>query len=295
MAGKKGPLGYVLDLAVGLVVIGGVIGVAKVNNINSVDDLYNFSKKKSGQIEECYKKKGEGCVVIPAGKGNTGESKKADNALSDRDLGYKGPKGGDSFILDFAKVKKDAVKSEADSLPTVVPNENKVNTSDFAFFSPYEGSACWSTKEEVLARQAVPNSLKFIDKDMKKTKDKAKACKITAGKWIDPYTGDTIKAVEDMDVDQVVSVKTASRQASKELTKEDKVRFANDVDSNLLAVSKKGKEKRNGASIAKYTPKNKEYKCTFTKTYVLTSSKYGIGASEKDKKVIDKIMADCSK
>lgn len=294
---RKGPMSYVLSFLTAIIVLGGVVAVLKINNIKSVDDLYLFSKKKSDDIEQCYKNKGKDCVVIPnnSSSNNTATNEEQDK-LSDKELGYKGPSDGQAYMQDAIKLQKKSVSELLDKIKTMKPNKVKFNEKEWGYWAlASESNDCWTTKEEVLAKQAVPDSLEFVDKNHNKTKDKSQACSITKGMWIDPYSGDKIKDVKDMTVDHIVSLKQANKMGGNNWDSNKKSEFANDMDLVMLAVSKKSKDDKGDKSPSEYTPKNKKYKCEFAKNYTLINDKYELSVTEKDKKELSELISKCNK
>lgn len=297
---RKGPISYLISFLTAVIVLGGVVAVLRINNIKRVEDLYSFSKKKSDDIEQCYKQKGKDCVVVPnknspsssGGKNNDNSF----NKLTDKELGYKGPSGGQAYIQDSIKVQKENFANILDKLKVENPSKVKYNEEEWAHWAPLKKEHnCWTTKEEVLARQAVPGTLEFVDKEHKATKDKEKACSITKGEWIDPYSGKKIKEIDEMTVDHIVSLKQANKMGGVSWGSEKKEQYANDVDTVLLATSKKSQKEKGDNSPSNYTPDNKKYKCEFGKNYTLITEKYGLSITEKDKKVLSELISECKK
>lgn len=320
---KKGILGYLVSFVVVIVVLGGVVAVLRINDIKSIGDLYSFSKRKSEEIEECYSKKGEGCLVIPSGSsGNDSLTKPTDNGsgvinegtnggnnpnsgssspqnefqLTDKELGYVGPIKGQAYVQDVIKVQKDKMKEFIDDLKTMSPDKVKYSNRDWPHWALMSAdNTCWTVKEEVLAKQAIPDSLEFIDKNHQPTKDKSKACSISSGKWIDPYSGDTIKEVDMMDVDHIVSLEQANKMGGADWSAEKKLEYSNDVDSVLLAVSKDSRKEKGSKSPSSYIPKNKKYRCEYGKNYTLVTKNYGLSITKKDKKALSELVSECKK
>lgn len=291
---RKGPLSYVLDGVILVVILGAVMAFFRINNIDSLESFYQVARNKSVQTKECYESKGKGCITLP--NIDSGETTLADGLLTDKDLGYKGPSGGDSFIQDSAKMSKDFVLAALDKATINKPNKVEFKLSDWAYFAPVnEENPCWTTKKEVLARQAIPESLKFKDINHKETKDKSKACTISEGTWIDPYTGDKIKSPDEMTVDHIITVTHANKMGGADWDADKKKSFANDVDNVLLAVSKDSKKARGNKSAKDFSPENKKYKCEFAKNYTIASNKYELSMEEKEKTSLSKLIVECKK
>jgi hypothetical protein len=88
---------------------------------------------------------------------------------------------------------------------------------------------CRNTRQEVLVRDAI-GPLEF---------ETAQQCQVTAGAWIDPFSGDTLREVGAIDIDHMVPLKAAHDDGGWRWDAEKKERFANDLTDpqHLLAVS----------------------------------------------------------
>ena len=77
--------------------------------------------------------------------------------------------------LASAKMSKADALNELNSIPIVASyNKAKYKRTEWKHWISYE-TPCWTTREEVLDRQAEKGSITYLDKDDKETKDKSKA------------------------------------------------------------------------------------------------------------------------
>lgn len=290
---NKGFGSFILDILMLILVCGGVVAFLKVNNIHNTDDAYKFLKNKSVATEECYKNKGEGCLVLPE-HSTSGGSILAEGKLTDNELSYKGPESGESFMNDLAKFKKTYVLAALDKMETVEPTKDKVKVEEWNYFAPVDGSDCWSVKNEVIADQSSKRALKLVDEYRQPTEDRKKACGIASGSWVDMYTGEKIKDMKNVDVDHVVSLDTAVKHGGADWDTKKKEEFANDKE-NLVVVSTDSKKSRNSKSISGFKPKKERDQCTFAKNYTSILNKYELKVNDKDKKALSDILVKCNK
>lgn len=295
MAGGKrgGVMGIVTSLALAAIVGGGLLGIARMNNIHSIKDIYTLSKEKSDKVNECYSSGRENCQIIAPEPG--GSTAPVNNQLSDDELGYSGPKKGIAYLQNEAKLKKDYLLGELKKLQVGKENKNSFKMEEWPHWALIsDSSTCWTSRKEAMANQAISGSLKFIDKNHKETKDKAKACAITAGKWTDPYTGKPIDKLEDVGIDHIVPLQVANSLGGNEWSTEKRLQYANDTQSVLIVTSKDSLKKRKNQDLAKFVPENKKYQCEFAKSYTGVSVKYGITITEESKEVLTKLLSNCN-
>ena len=293
--GKGGIFGLIATFGIALIIGGGLLSVAKMNNINSISDLYNYSKRHSDGVKKCYDNNGQGCVTLPSIDQNS-KPEPNEFKLTDKDLDYSGPKKGISYLQETAKVKKDRVLDNLDKLKIGVVEKVKFNEKDWRHWSlESKDNYCWTTKSEVLYSQSITDTISLVDSNHNSTKDKAKACAINKGKWTDPYSGDLISNPSEMTIDYIIPLSVANSIGGYKWTPEQKAQYANDTKNTMIAVSKDSKTDRKDADIDKFKLKNDKYKCEFAKSYTAIATKYNLSPTQKTKDVIGKIITSCSK
>lgn len=264
--GKSGG-GFKGLIATGITLVliaSGLMGIAKVNNINSVPELFMYFKSYSDKIWECS----EGEVQW-----------NCDNPLKGDSSGNSGSKGNDSKP---GKGDATSTSDKDESLKKLesikIGDAQKVNY-ERSEWKHWTGSPC-NTRAEVLKAQG------------DNVKADAKNCKITAGTWIDPYSGDTFTDASKLDIDHVIPLSYAAKAGGQSWDATKKEQFANDT-SQLLAVSASENRKKSDDGPADYMPKNKEYHCEYSKLWVDTAAKYNLTITQKDKQALDKGLAKC--
>lgn len=247
-----------------LLVISGIVGIVKVNNINSAGDAYDFFKAWSDKVWECSEGKVAWNCDSPLDGGSKGSGSGSDNG----DKGSKGEATSNSSSDESVK--------KLESLTIANANEDvSYNRSDWKHWT---GSPC-NTREEVLKEQGV---------DVQTDKE----CRSVSGTWNDPYSDEVFKEAGKLDIDHVIPLNYANSHGGASWSKEQKEAFANDK-SQLLAVSASENRKKSDKGPSEYMPANKDFHCEYSKLWVDTASKYGISITEKDKKTLNKSLSRC--
>lgn len=259
-----------------------LMAIGQMNNIHTIEDVYSYTERKVMPIINCTK----------------------DSILS------KEMKCGFKINIDKHEIPKKEIKNNSnkqitliskvesykqlDSLKVVKEYDKNVkyNRKDWEHWKNY-GSSCWNIREEVLYRQAEPNSIILLDKNKQITKNKAKACSIKSGKWKDPYSDEIMTKPQQVDVDHTVALGAVSKAGGNSFSKDIKGKYANDFDV-LVATSAKQNRAKGAKTPSQWMPPNKKSHCEYAKTYINISKKYNLSLTEKDKKVLKKALSTCS-
>ena len=263
MKKKKSGLGSAIGTGVMLVVIVGIImGVAKVNNITSIPGAYEFFKGYSDKIWSCT---------------NDGKAQwNCDTA------------GGGAAAGGTTKPAQQAPKGTAASVPTteLVAGLNNLTVAagssagyERSQWKHWVGSPC-NTRETVLKTQGT--NVKTDPSD----------CSIQSGTWVDPYTGDTITEANSLDIDHVIPLGYASAHGGLSWSSAKKQQFANDT-SQLMAVSASANRSKSDKGPSQYMPRD-EFACSYSKVWVATAAKYGVSITADDKKALATGLGKCA-
>ena len=260
-----------------------------------------------------------GNVVNPGIAGNNiiklpelGEGFNLDEiSLSRETPGYRGPDHGEPYVNEAGLVNKGSAKLMLDQL-VVTEDDNNLkdvgySRSEWVHWAGTEGRSCWSTREEILHRDSVTDSVKYIDKSKKQTETYEEACAIgtpyeengkikinneKSGEWIGPYKGIKISDASSIDIDHVIPLSNAARSGGQDWDKELKKEFANDP-MNLLATSAKENRTKGDKGPGEYMPPLKAYRCQYAKTYTTIAYKYGLTITKTDYETLDDAIKSC--
>ena len=173
--------------------------------------------------------------------------------------------------LASAKMSKADALNELNSIPIVASyNKAKYKRTEWKHWISYE-TPCWTTREEVLDRQAEKGSITYLDKDDKETKDKSKACSIKSGVWIDPYSKEKVEDPTKLDIDHTGALSWTAKAGGQEWDKQKKQDYANDFD-HLVATTAKENRTKGDKGPSEWMPESS--KCEYAKVYTHIVKKY---------------------
>ncbi len=109
---------------------------------------------------------------------------------------------------------------------------------------------------------------------------------------LDPYTGrrlDFATQGSDIHVDHLFPLAAAWDLGAAAWTSEERTRFANDVDLELLAVSGSANLSKGDSTPASWLPPNKAYRCTYVADYLRVAAAYDLAVTAADVQVIEAV------
>lgn len=255
---------------------------SNTSNNNNTSTTSNTSSTDTSDSSE--NKESSETTSEPKGKDNNNTISSTSNFIKD--------------TLKNGKKKKDS--SEKEELINKLNNLNVVSSynkvpyirTEWKHWNMIEGSNCWSIREEALYQQAEPKSVVLLDKNHKETKNKAKACSIKSGVWKDPYTNQVIKDPTKTDLDHTSPLAATARAGGQDWSKEQKERFANDLD-HLVVTSPRANRQKGDKTPSEWLPEKKSSWCNYSKIYINILSKYNLNITQKDKDVLNKNISSC--
>lgn len=193
--------------------------------------------------------------------------------------------------LASAKMSKADALNELNSIPIVASyNKAKYKRTEWKHWISYE-TPCWTTREEVLDRQAEKGSITYLDKDDKETKDKSKACSIKSGVWIDPYSKEKVEDPTNLDIDHTGALSWTAKAGGQEWDKQKKQDYANDFD-HLVATTAKENRTKGDKGPSEWMPESS--KCEYAKVYTHIVKKYKLNLNKADKDTLEKTLNSCA-
>jgi hypothetical protein len=181
-----------------------------------------------------------------------------------------------------------------DALPVASPGAVAYNRDDWRHWDA-AGSSCWNVRDEVLFRDAVPGSVTLLDRDKHVTSDKAGACYVEGGTWVDPYTGATFTNPDDLDIDHMVPLGNAALSGGQGWSSDKKRAYANDLQDphHLVAASASANRSKGDQTPATWRPANEGYWCTYAQAWVGVKSRWALTVSPEEKSALADMLARC--
>ena len=228
-------------------------------------------------------------------QGNTNSENKSNSESSNNQSATDNNKNSNSESginnLASAKMSKTDALNELNSIPIVASyNKAKYKRTEWKHWISYE-TPCWTTREEVLDRQAEKGSITYLDKDDKETKDKSKACSIKSGVWIDPYSKEKVEDPTKLDIDHTGALSWTAKAGGQEWDKQKKQDYANDFD-HLVATTAKENRTKGDKGPSEWMPESS--KCEYAKVYTHIVKKYKLNLNKADKDTLEKALNSCA-
>ncbi len=146
-----------------------------------------------------------------------------------------------------------------------------------------EDSDCQDTRAETLiAQSSVPVTFKT-----------ARQCQVTLGSWYDPYTGNTYRSDDDLDIDHIIPLKWAYEHGASTWTEYARGAFANDAD-NLIAVSLSANRSKGNRGPTEWLPPNHAYRCDYLKEFGKVMDKYFLKMTASENRIYQKQLSACA-
>lgn len=228
-------------------------------------------------------------------QGNTNSENKSNSESSNNQSATNNSQNSNSESginnLASAKMSKADALNELNSIPIVASyNKAKYKRTEWKHWISYE-TPCWTTREEVLDRQAEKGSITYLDKDDKETKDKSKACSIKSGVWIDPYSKEKVEDPTKLDIDHTGALSWTAKAGGQEWDKQKKQDYANDFD-HLVATTAKENRTKGDKGPSEWMPESS--KCEYAKVYTHIVKKYKLNLNKADKDTLEKTLNSCA-
>ena len=228
-------------------------------------------------------------------QGNTNSENKSNSESSNNQSATNNSQNSNSESginnLASTKMSKADALNELNSIPIVASyNKAKYKRTEWKHWISYE-TPCWTTREEVLDRQAEKGSVTYLDKDDKETKDKSKACSIKSGVWIDPYSKEKVEDPTKLDIDHTGALSWTAKAGGQEWDKQKKQDYANDFD-HLVATTAKENRTKGDKGPSEWMPESS--KCEYAKVYTHIVKKYKLNLNKADKDTLEKALNSCA-
>jgi len=144
---------------------------------------------------------------------------------------------------------------------------------------------CQSARHEVLIAES-NTPVEFTDSN---------DCKVTAGNWIDPYTGGTMTEAANASIDHVVSLANAHHSGAWQWPTATKRAFGNDIaDPATLAVSEPSVNGSKGsASPDQWMPQALDARCDYGVAWVRVKARWELGVTAPEREALHNQLDEC--
>jgi Protein of unknown function (DUF1524) len=117
-------------------------------------------------------------------------------------------------------------------------------------------------------------------------------CSITAGKWLDPYTGATLTDSEDVDIDHVVPLANAWRSGANGWDESRRETYANDPGV-LLSVDDAANQTKGDKGPEAWLPSNTRYRCEYAQRWIWIKHRWNLTVNAQEQAALQGVLGDC--
>ncbi|MFJ5860296.1 HNH endonuclease family protein [Pseudarthrobacter sp. NPDC092439] len=143
------------------------------------------------------------------------------------------------------------------------------------------------TRNDILRRDLA--ELEFMERS---------GCRVSAGRFQDPYTAKTIDfrrgadTSREVQIDHVVALSDAWQKGAQQLTAGQRQNFANDP-VNLVAADGAANQQKGAGDAATWLPRNKAFRCHYVARQVSVKAAYGLWVTPAEKEAMQRVLATC--
>lgn len=116
-------------------------------------------------------------------------------------------------------------------------------------------------------------------------------CKITSGRWTDPYGGSQISEAGELDIDHIVPLANAWRSGAPGWSEDKREQFANDP-VNLLAVDNGLNRQKGDKGPEAWMPPTEDYRATYAAMWIRVKHKYDLSVTPAEAAALAKALGE---
>ncbi len=143
---------------------------------------------------------------------------------------------------------------------------------------------CRDTRAEVLIRDSeVPVTTRH------------NGCRVSAGQWTDPWSGETYTSADNVDVDHHVPLANAHASGGHAWDRQQKAAFYNDLDYPwaLNAMLNVDNQEKSAKGPESWRPRNRDAYCNYAAAWVIIKQKYQLTVTEAERENLRKMLITC--
>jgi len=147
-----------------------------------------------------------------------------------------------------------------------------------------EDRDCQNTRQESLVADAT-GSLIYLDK---------RQCRVFAGSWTDPYTGQTFENPLHLDIDHVVPLKEAHESGAWAWDADARQAFANQLSpaGQLFAVQAAANRIKGAKDPAEWLPRNESFRAEYARAWIKVKVQWNLTADPAELAALRLLLGD---
>jgi hypothetical protein len=120
------------------------------------------------------------------------------------------------------------------------------------------------------------------------------SCKLVAGSWFSPYDLEFLRSSSQVAIDHVVALGEAWRSGASTWTLQERVDFANDIDSpQLLSVSQSVNSSKQDSDPASWVPPWQGFDCDYARMWINVKFIYHLSLQQEERDVLEDMLTSC--
>ena len=121
-------------------------------------------------------------------------------------------------------------------------------------------------------------------------------CRVVAGRWVGPYTGEALSSPGELDIDHLVPLANAHRSGAWAWDRDRKREYANHLgyENHLIATISSANRSKGAKGPEKWRPPLESYWCSYATDWVTIKRDWGLSVTEAEYAALSEMLATCA-
>ncbi len=121
-------------------------------------------------------------------------------------------------------------------------------------------------------------------------------CRVNAGSWVGPYTGEAVSSPGELDIDHMVPLANAHRSGAWAWDRVRKREFANHLgyENHLIATTSSANRSKGSKGPEKWRPPLESYWCSYATDWATIKRDWGLSVTEAEYAALSNMLAICA-
>ena len=121
-------------------------------------------------------------------------------------------------------------------------------------------------------------------------------CRVVAGRWVGPYTGEAVSSPGELDIDHLVPLAIAHRSGAWAWDRDRKREYANHLgyENHLIATISSANRSKGAKGPEKWRPPLESYWCSYATDWVTIKRDWGLSVTEAEYAALSEMLATCA-